>query len=313
MAATCALRSPADQPVDVGAPEIISHRTNPHGKDDGGTAPVGSTGTITPTITYHSNGQILTGIPNVYVIWYGDWAQNNGTDDATGQDIVRNFLTYVGASPYNSYFNINTTYSVPGLTISGQVQFAKEATDTGSQGTKLTDSKIGSIVQLAISSGKLPKDPNGVYFVLTSSNVNESSGFCNRYCGWHTRGTILGTDIKYSFVGNAARCLRSCAIQSVSPNNNPGVDGMVSVIAHELEETVTDPDLNAWYDSQGAENADKCAWTFGTAQHQLSNGSWANMQIGSRNYLIQRNLLRGAGQGDVCATAVDLINHTYTP
>ena len=39
---------------------------------------------------------------------------------------------------------------------------------------------------------------------------------------------------------------------------------MVSVIAHELEEAATDPDLNAWYDNRGYENADKCAWTFGT-------------------------------------------------
>ena len=31
-----------------------------------------------------------------------------------------------------------------------------------------------------------------------------------------------------------------------------------------LEETATDPDLNAWYDRRGYENADKCAWTFGT-------------------------------------------------
>jgi hypothetical protein len=30
-----------------------------------------------------------------------------------------------------------------------------------------------------------------------------------------------------------------------------------------LSETVTDPDLNAWYDASRYENADKCAWTFG--------------------------------------------------
>jgi hypothetical protein len=32
---------------------------------------------------------------------------------------------------------------------------------------------------------------------------------------------------------------------------------MVSIIAHELIETVTDPDGNAWYDDKGYENADK--------------------------------------------------------
>src|SRR5207248_2928116 len=27
--------------------------------------------------------------------------------------------------------------------------------------------------------------------------VTASSGFCTQYCGWHTHGTIAGSDIKY--------------------------------------------------------------------------------------------------------------------
>jgi hypothetical protein len=81
---------------------------------------------------------------------------------------------------------------------------------------------------------KLPYDPNGMYFVLTSSDVNERSGFCTRYCGWHTAASPSVGRIRYSFVGNANRCLSSCAIQSVGPNGNAGVDGMLSGLAHEL-------------------------------------------------------------------------------
>jgi hypothetical protein len=51
--------------------------------------------------------------------------------------------------------------------------------------------------------------------------------------------------------------------------------------------------LNAWYDSTGAENADKCAWTFGTTF--ASNGAQANVQIGFRNYLIQQNWVNASG------------------
>ena len=32
------------------------------------------------------------------------------------------------------------------------------------------------------------------------------------------------------------------------------------VTSHEIREAVTDPDLNAWYDSAGYEADDKCAW-----------------------------------------------------
>lgn len=57
-----------------------------------------------------------------------------------------------------------------------------------------------------------------------------------------------------------------------------------------MEEAVTDPNLNAWYDASGYENADKCAWTFGSNQTQLPNGAYYNMTVGTNNYLIQRNL-----------------------
>jgi len=71
---------------------------------------------------------------------------------------------------------------------------------------------------------------------------------------------------------------------------------MASIIAHELEEAVTDPNLNAWYDSRGQENADKCAWTFGTT-YTTSNGSKANMSLGGLNYLIQQNWVNANGGG----------------
>jgi hypothetical protein len=69
---------------------------------------------------------------------------------------------------------------------------------------------------------------------------------------------------------------------------------MASIIAHELEEATTDPDLNAWYDSRGDENADKCAWTFG-ATSRAPNGSQYNMMLGTRQYLIQQNWVNDSG------------------
>ncbi|WP_321474440.1 hypothetical protein [uncultured Paludibaculum sp.] len=265
-------------PVEKGEPPAILHGRNPH---DGEAPTAGGTNSLSP-ITNHG-GPVMSGTITAYVIWYGNWNQGNGTDTPAGQQIVRDFLSNVGNSPY---FSINTTY--PG--VSGLVLRGAEYTDTGSQGTRLTDSKVKAVVSNAITKGLLPNDTNGVYFVLTSSNVSESSGFCSRYCGWHTYGTISSSNIKYSFVGNASRCLNGCAAQTISPNGNAGVDGMISVIAHELEEAATDPNLNAWYDSSGAENADKCAWTFGSTLTLLPSGAYYNMTLGSRNYLIQRNL-----------------------
>lgn len=272
------------------SPGRIEHRINPD-MYAAAQPTTGSTGTQTPVITYH--GGAVMGTPTVYLIWYGNWNQTNGSDTPAGQQLVRDFLFGLSNSPY---YQINTSFSATGGTPTGLVTVGGETTDTGSQGTRLSDTRVQAVVSHAISTGHLPKDTKGVYFVLTSSNVSESSGFCTRYCGWHTSATISGTNIKYSFVGNANRCLSACAAQTTGPNGNAGVDGMISVIAHELEEANTDPNpTSGWADSGGAENADKCAWTFGAAQFQAANGAWANLTLpkssgGSNNYLVQRNL-----------------------
>ena len=237
-------------------------------------------------ISYHGGPLILGGV-NVYVIWYGNWSGNSATT------IIGNFLSSEGGSPY---FNINTTYYDGSLThVANSISFKASTTDNYSQGTSLSDAQIQAVVSSAITSGRLPSDSKGVYFVLTSADVTASSGFCTQYCGWHTRGTINGTDIKYSFVGNPDRCPSACEAQTTSPNGNAGADGMVSIIAHELEEAVTDPDLNAWFDTRGEENADKCAWTFGTVS-RASNGSAYNVVLGGHEYLIQQNWVN-AGSG----------------
>ncbi|MBV9611628.1 MAG: hypothetical protein JO091_04110 [Acidobacteriaceae bacterium] len=262
-----------------GTPEIIPHRINSHE-----TAPTaGSTGTQTPVITYH--GGPVMGTPNVYLIWYGNWNQSNHSDTPAGQQIVRDFLYGLSGS---NYYVTNASYGTP----TGFFAVKGEYSDSYSQGSRLSDSRVQAVVTRAIGIGALPNDTNGIYFVLTSSDVSESSGFCTRYCGWHTAS---GSNIKYAFVGNANRCLNACAAQTIGPNGNAGVDGMVSVVAHELEESNTDPDLNAWYDGRGAEDADKCAWTFGSQQKVDANGAYYNMTLygttgNPRNFLIQREL-----------------------
>ncbi len=234
----------------------------------------------------YNGGPVMTNTAGVkvYIIWYGNWAGNTATT------IVPEFLSHLGGS---AYYNINTTYyDASNAHIKNLVTLAGQTTDNYSQGTKLSDAKIKTVVTTAITNGSLPKDANALYFVLTSKDVNETSGFCTAYCGWHTAGTIKKANIKYSFVGDAARCISSCAIQSTSPNNNAGADGMLSVIAHELEETVTDPNpRSGWAFATGNENADQCAWTFGT-EYTVSNGSKANMKINGFDYLIQQNWIQ---------------------
>ena len=148
---------------------------------------------------YYHGGPVMLGTVNVYYIWYGNWSGNTATTILT--DLAHN----IGGSPY---WNINTTY-YNGANAARQlvVSMRGSATDNYSHGTSLSEcGHPGRRRERQYRHGWLPSEPNGVYFVLTSADVTATSGFCTQYCGWHTYGTIGGTDIKYAFVGNPDRC-----------------------------------------------------------------------------------------------------------
>ncbi|BDG08065.1 EXORDIUM family protein [Anaeromyxobacter paludicola] len=291
----------AGQPDPDPAPELRPDGKGavPRGQSHQGQVPgpASVSGTSANGIGYHG-GPVILGQTNVYYIWYGAWT------DTAARTILDAFAQGIGGSPY---FGINGTYysldaSGASHPVSNAVALAGESFCTSAasgacwQGaSNLSDSAIQAVVAGALASGALKTpDPNGVYFVLTSPEVTKS-GFCTSYCGWHTHATLQGLDVKYAFVGDAAtQCPSACMEQTIGPNGDAGADGMASVVAHELEEAVTDPDLNAWYDRRGRENADKCAWTFGTTS-TAPNGALYNLTLGGREYLIQRNWVNAAG------------------
>ncbi len=232
-------------------------------------------------LTYQG-GPVMVAPTKIYYIWYGSqW-------DAASKNTLTNLGNSIGGSPY---FNINTTYyNGSGTHVVNSVSLAGSIINTGTLGTQLSDANIQSIVSTAITSGALPSDTNAIYFVLTDKTVTATSGFCTQYCGWHDHASIGGKDIKYSFVGNPeTQCPAGCGVNNPTLNGTPGADAMASILAHELEEAVTDPDLNAWYSlSNGMENGDKCAWNFGTVS-TAANGAKYNQTMGSMKYLIQQN------------------------
>jgi hypothetical protein len=273
----------------------------PDGKGGSVAAPPGQFALVDPDtvhtgnqIDYHG-GPIMPNTPNVYLIFYGKWKNGaHPSDSAATKKLVKQFITGISGSGYEM---INSTYGDNSNDVTGLVNLAGFTGMAYPFGQALGNSGARSAVNKAITSGKLPADSNAVYFLLTSSDVSEG-GFCTQYCGYHTHSTIAGKDIKWSFVGNPDRCIGSCAAQSKSPNNNSGGDGMVNIIAHELEEAISDPDLSAWWRSaNGFENADLCAWKFGTLLGgQIGNAGY-NETFGGHNWLLQMNWENARGGG----------------
>ena len=228
-------------------------------------------------ISYHG-GPVMLGTPTIHFIWYGNWSSGS-------QNILNTLVSGLSGSTYEA---INGTYYDGSNThVSGAMSLGSSSSDSNeSLGNSLADADIQSIV-----AATNPTDTDALYMVMTSADVNETSGFCTQYCGWHTHGTINGRDIKYAFVGNPNRCPSACMQQTTSPNGDPGADGAASIVAHESEEAISDPDLNAWYDHKGQENADKCAWTFGVDTTTTNH----NVTFGGHDWLIQRNWVNAGG------------------
>src|SRR5262249_26692033 len=152
----------------------------PHGVNKvEGQPTTGTTAALSPIVN-HQGPVMIT--PTPYLIWYGNWNQSNGSDTPAGQQIVRDFLFGDSNSPY---FQLNTTYNGPSGTVNYSGVAGINETTVAASGGNLTDNGVANIVANTINSGKLPKDSNGIYFVLTSSNIAKS-GFCSQYCGWHT-------------------------------------------------------------------------------------------------------------------------------
>ena len=254
-------------------------------------------------INYHG-GPVLKGNPvPIYVIWYGNW-NGSGSNTQTTVNTVEQWLNTVGNTPYE---HINTTYGDNTGNVSGNLNLGGAIFDTGSQGTRLSNSRLSAIVTRSFSNG-LPTDTNGVYVIITSSDVSER-GFCSSFCGFHTAQTLNGTDIKWAFVGNVDRCPSGCEAQTTGPNSPAtsvgGADGIINVMTHETEEAITDPDLNAWFDSSGNEDADKCNFNFGPVQTcttavgctpaAVSAGAKFNQTFGGRAYLMQQEWENAGG------------------
>jgi hypothetical protein len=150
--------------------------------------------------------------------------------------------------------------------VSGIVNHAASVYDDYSAGPKLKGDDVFKIIQRQIDLMAIPERYSGVYFVLTSPDVDEEfqgEKLGRDYCGYHYTGFLSSNQqVFYSLVGHPER-FKACidSVGSKTPNGL-AIDSMVSTIAHELVEAVSDPgddDHRAWEDSMYSENGDKCS------------------------------------------------------
>lgn len=229
-------------------------------------------------IEAHDNRFVMPATSNIYLIWYGSW-----TGDSS-QTILTDLVTSLGGS---SYFGITRLYPrSDGYTPSGGLVYGGAIADPFSRGATLARADVDSLISSALMTGALPVDPRGIYAVMLSPDVYVD-GFASEHCAYHGHMLLNGSTMKYVVVGGPARSPARCAATLAGPNGDFTADNMAPLLAAQLANAVTDPQLVGWYDRLGLEMADKCAWDFGTT-YTAPNGAPANLQLGRRHWLLQR-------------------------
>jgi hypothetical protein len=207
------------------------------------------------------------------IFWGASW--NNASfvgDKISGLD---SFYSGLGSSSYadtcNEYTDSSSAVTSSSV-YTGHVVDLSTAAKNGNQ-----TSSILSEVCKVLNNNHIVPVSNGFYAVYVDTPRGHAG-----FCAWHSAGTCNGVPIQFGFFFNLDGDA-GCDPQDTSGQHSQGLAALANVSGHELSEARTDPQLNAWYDSSGEENADKCAWTFGTPLLTFSNqakwkiqGNWSN-------------------------------------
>jgi hypothetical protein len=271
-------------------------------------------------ISYHGGTVLQNGTRVVAIYWgsstypvgYQNLPAGASTAGGAGDgSLIGTFLRSLGAlrdaAAAKLYFNINGTYwgqQGSGVKINPAVSYTGYWNTAGTAGAPTpsaspTDADMVALIQWGLTNGTLAYDANTIYAIFTGTGVNLGGGFGSQYCAYHTHGATTQGNVFYAAMPYNQEYPSGCTSGKASPNADVAANSELNTLAHEIEETTTDDMGNAWYDSRGYENGDKCAWTWGVTK-TASNGGVYNQSYNGVYFLIQQNWVN-AGSGG-CAT-----------
>jgi hypothetical protein len=211
-----------------------------------------------PDMTFHG-GTVLTTTSAQSIFWGTSWGSPG--DKISGMD---SWYTGFGGS---NYAKTSDEYSGSNGQVSASVTYGGHVVDTtrasGGGSTSAILAEVCKVVANPVS--------NGYYAVYTDLPRK------GNYCAYHSWGACGSTNVQFAFFwkldGDAG-----CDPQSTVAGESQGLAALANVSSHELSEARTDPRGAGWFDSGGAENGDKCAWTFNVPSVTFSNGTQWKIQ-----------------------------------
>jgi hypothetical protein len=222
-------------------------------------------------LIYH-RGPILNTTSAGAIFWGPSWANSTFVGDKISG--IDSWYNGVGESSYSQTTDEYTNGS--SQPVSDEISYLGHTIDTTTAADGSKTSVILAEACKVLASGALPTVSNGFYAIYVDVPRGHAS-----YCAYHSAGscTVNGSTVPVEFAfffhldGDPG-----CDPQDTSGNHSQGLAALANVTGHESSEARTDPDLNAWYDSSGSENADKCAWSFSGSLLSFSNGTLWKIQ-----------------------------------
>jgi hypothetical protein len=208
-------------------------------------------------------GPVQSSGSQVYPIYWGASWGAGGAYSATPAGLD-GFYQGVGGSLYSKttteYTNGSGSHVSSAVSWNGDV-FDSSAAPSGAPSTKQVLAEVAKMTNNSPVAG--------AYYPVYSDQPRGSAN----YCAWHSSGTINGIQVQFGFFFSLNND-GGCDPGDTTTGHSDQLAALGNVSGHELSEMMTDPQLNAWYDQQGQENADKCAWTFSGTVNFSNNTTW---------------------------------------
>jgi hypothetical protein len=211
---------------------------------------------------------------------------------------------------------VNDTRALPksGCTVASNDTSGIYADGTGYDAC-VSDEQVTQQIQKVINDDGLPQNdyshvyvmflPKGVESCFYAGSTLTSSNACTinhqpsaAYCAYHSMmgpnwpvfGTIYANMPYPIYASSTGYTCGSDAGNQLgglqSPNNNLDADTEASPTSHEINESITDPNVfNGWYDIAGYEDGDECAYVWGSVAGPF--GAEYNQTINGHHYLTQ--------------------------
>jgi hypothetical protein len=238
-------------------------------------------------LTYHG-GPIMQPFLHLYVVFWKPATLQDGSAAvmSSGYESVQGNM--VKGYPGHAIAAIGTQYyqNSPRLFVTGTGQLEKSIVDSQPYPTSgcasaigpncITDAQLRTEVQRFMTSKGYTGGLDKLFMFFTASGegscFDTGTDFCSTetanvdpyYCAYHSY-ISAATPIVFSNepYGNPNFCLGT-GTQPNSALGGPEADPASTAASHEMSESMTDPELSAWYDSSGNENGDKCAYNYGS-------------------------------------------------